>query len=92
MEKIEEVDQRIRGRLLARRKLSPAELERSRSKLPDLADQVARRSDEEIRRFREALEPEREARTIRVQRAVARRNQPTVRIAPPQLEPFDEGS
>lgn len=92
MQKTDDVDQRIHARLLARRKLSPAEIERSRSKLPDLADRVVRRSEEEVTRFGKELEPEREARSLRVQRAVARRNQPAVRSAPPPLEPFDEGS
>lgn len=88
---LDKLDRRMLERMLARRRLSPEEVAKAARQLPDLADAVETRSEEDLEKLAEELVAERELREERIERALERAASPVQRrVAPGPIQPLDE--
>ena len=90
MDPIEKLDRRIQRRLLAQRKITPADLEKAASKLPDLTENAARAEEEELEKLGNDLTAEREVRGERIQRALERAAAAEPERPTPPVTPIEE--
>ncbi len=80
-------DTRLLERAIRLRELSQSEVDKELEQLPDLAESVEDRSDEDLQRVRAEFEAEGVARAERVERFLEEGPLPTVR---PEPVPIDE--
>jgi hypothetical protein len=88
------LDTRLQRLALRDRRITPEEIEQQAEKLPDLSENVASPSEEELEALRAALPVEQAVREERIRAAVERYHDETSLVPPPEpdvdLEPGPE--